>query len=163
MVTEQIGQFRGYIAALIRDGKNGRYLLLRRSTNRDVGGGSWECVTGRLNQGDSFGRALVREVREELGIEVRADFIIGTSHFYRGEAIPENEMVGVQYCCTIDNPVSIQVSHEHSESRWLTAEEALALLPKGHWLVKTIERAEALRTVMGTAVIEFNRQHTTEL
>lgn len=162
-MTEQIGQFRGYIAALIREGKNGRYLLLRRSTNRDVGGGSWECVTGRLNQGDSFGQALVREVREELGIEVKADFIIGTSHFYRGEAIPENEMIGVQYCCTIDNLDEIQLSPEHSEGRWLTAEEAYGLLPEGHWLVKTIERAEALRGVMGTVVIDFNHRYSTEL
>lgn len=162
-MMEQIGQFRGYIAALIREAENGRYLLLRRSADRDVGGGSWECVTGRLNQGDSFGQALVREVREELGIDVQADFIIGTSHFYRGTAIPENEMIGVQYCCTIADSKSIHLSHEHSESRWLTAEEAYSLLPEGHWLVKTIQRAEGLRGVLGTAVIDFNRQHTTEL
>lgn len=62
---------------------------------------------GRLNQGDGFGDALRREIYEELGVSVHVDFVIGTSHFYRGEEKPENEMLGLQYRCSLDDPDSI--------------------------------------------------------
>jgi hypothetical protein len=34
-------------------------------------------------------------VREEIGIEMQIDGLLGTTHFYRGPAVPENELAGV--------------------------------------------------------------------
>ena len=133
--------------------------MLRRSADKDFGGGAWECVTGRVDQGEGFTEAVCREIGEELGAQVGAqaqiDFIVGTMHFYRGEAQPENEMVGVQFCCSIENPEAIQTSWEHAEYRWVTAEEAQALLPEGYWLLKVIQRAEAMRALMPPALLEY--------
>lgn len=162
-MSEQIGRFMGFIGALLWHPTSKKYLLLKRSASRDVGAGSWECVTGRLNQGDGFGDALRREIYEELGVSVQVDFVIGTSHFYRGKEKAENEMIGLQYRCSLDDPDSIQLSHEHSESRWVTAEEAYQLLPDGHWLVKSIARAESLGDLLPPSLIDFNRQQGIEL
>ncbi len=90
-----IGRFYAGIAALIWVPETKQYLLLRRSTQKDYAQGAWECVTGRVDQGESFEDALRREVREELGAEVQLEYILGTTHFYRGDPIPENELVGV--------------------------------------------------------------------
>jgi 8-oxo-dGTP diphosphatase len=157
-LTTDIGRFLAMIGALLWCPSVGKYLILRRAAHRDVGGGAWECVTGRLNQGEGFSEALRREVREELGIEVQVEFIIGTSHFYRGDERPENEMVGVLYCCSIDNPEVIEVSDEHSEHRWVTAQEARDLLSDSHWLVRVIKRADTIRSLMPPKLLDF---HTT--
>ena len=88
-VIQDPGHFLAGIAAIIRR-SSGVYLLLRRSSDRDVGAGVWECVTGRVNQGEGFEEALHREVTEETGLRITIETFIGLSHFYRGEASPEN-------------------------------------------------------------------------
>lgn len=139
-----IGRFVCGIAALIFDPVTERYLLLRRAADKDAGAGEWECVTGRVDQGEGFETAVHREVREEIGATVMIEFIIGTTHFYRGEAKPENELLGVKYFCTIANAESVQMSAEHSEMRWLTADEIYAMLPGDHWLVRTVRLGDYL-------------------
>src|SRR3972149_5855545 len=123
-----IGRFYAGIGALVWCASTQKYLVLRRSADKDFGSGAWECVTGRVDQGEGFTEAALREVNEELSAHAHIDFIIGAMHFYRGEATPENEMVGVQFCCSIENPEAIGTSWEHAEHRWVTAEEAQALL-----------------------------------
>ena len=80
-MNEIIGRFTGFIAALLWHPDSETYLMLRRAEHRDVGGGSWECVTGRVNQGEGFPAALKREVFEELQVKVAIDFILGTGAF----------------------------------------------------------------------------------
>ena len=90
----EVGHFLGGVAALIWDEASGAYLLLRRSAQKDFMSGDWECVTGRVDQGESYPQALRREVREEIGAEVQIEFLIGLTHFYRGARTPENELLG---------------------------------------------------------------------
>jgi 8-oxo-dGTP diphosphatase len=143
-----VGHFLGGIGALIWDPATDRYLLLQRIDNRDFKGGAWECVTGRVDQGESFEQALHREVREEIGAAVKIEFLIATTHFYRGEPHPENELLGVIYSCTIQDPEQAHYKAEHSAQRWVTVAEALAFLPEGHWLRNVIVRAERLRLLV---------------
>ena len=140
-----IGHFLAGIAAVIWDAHTGRYLLLRRAAHRDYGQGAWESVTGRVDQGESFEQALHREVREEIAAEVQIEFIIATTHFYRGEEKPENELLGLIYGCTIKDAQAVKMGDEHSEMRWVSVEEALAFLPQSHWLRNVIQRAELLK------------------
>lgn len=117
----------------------------------------WECVTGRVDQGESFEAALHREVREELGVSVEVDFIVGTTHFHRGQPTPENELLGVRYACTLRDREAIRVSAEHSAFQWLTAARVYDLLPAGHWLHLTIRRAEAMRAALPAGLIDLFR------
>ena len=152
-----IGRFFAGISALVRRTSDGKYLVLRRSDDKDFSSGAWECITGRVDQGEGFEDAVHREALEELGIRVRTDLVVGTMHFYRGEARPENEMVGVQFCCSIEEPEALKLSWEHSEYRWVTAAEAEALLPAGHWLRQTIRRAEMIRALSPAELLQYYR------
>jgi len=143
-----VGRFLVGVAALIFDPETKRYLLLRRSQAKDVGAGSWECPTGRVDQGESIEEGLIREVREELQVEARPRFILGTTHFYRGEEIVENELVSVLYACEIDDPGAIRTGPEHDEARWMTRAEVAEFLPERHWIQWVIERAEAMEAGM---------------
>jgi 8-oxo-dGTP diphosphatase len=143
-----IGHFLGGIAALIWDPSNDKYLLLRRAAERDFQAGAWECVTGRVDQGESYEQALHREVQEEIGARVQIEFLIGTTHFYRGIPVPENELLGVIYGCTIQNPLNIHFGSEHSEKRWVSVEEVESILPEGNWLRKVILKSERLKKML---------------
>lgn len=58
------------VAAVIDDG-NGRYLLAKRPPGKYLGG-YWEFAGGKVEANESYFEAIVRECREELGIEILA-------------------------------------------------------------------------------------------
>ena len=148
-----IGRFLAGIAALIWDPATEKYLLLRRAAQRDYGADLWECVTGRVDQGEGYAQALHREVREELGVAVEIDFLLGTTHFYRGPQEPEYELLGVMYACRLLPGQAPQFGAEHSAARWVTAAEAYAMLPDPYWLRSLIKRAELVRRQMPADVV----------
>lgn len=61
--------FRLVVAAVIR-GQDGRYLLARRLPEAHLGG-LWEFPGGGVEDGELPEEALARELREELGVEIR--------------------------------------------------------------------------------------------
>jgi 8-oxo-dGTP pyrophosphatase MutT (NUDIX family) len=115
-----------------------------------------------VNQGESFEQALHREVGEELSARVRLEWLLGTAHFYRGAPTPENELLGVIYCCSLMEPDQIRLSAEHDAYRWVTPDEARELLSatdsSTEWIRRVIERAEAVRRLVPPALIERNQQ-----
>jgi 8-oxo-dGTP diphosphatase len=162
-----IGRFYGGIGALIWSPRNDRYLLLRRSSEKDFASGVWECVTGRVDQGEGFEDAVHREVSEELGVDVAIEFFIGTTHFYRGEEGPDTELIGIVCCCSLEDPDSIQISAEHSAFRWVNFKEADALLdaadPSTQWIRRVLTRAEELRHLTPPALRRYHRARGFEL
>ncbi len=158
----QIGRFLGGVGALIFNPEDETYLLLRRSLTKDFAPGVWECVTGRVDQGEGFDDAVVREVREEIGLEVVPAYILGTTHFYRGTAVPENELIGVIYLCTVSNPTPISTSEEHDSFCWLTEQQALLNLvgddATTRWTRGVIQKAEAVRRHLTTDLLALNEQ-----
>ncbi|MCX8062071.1 MAG: NUDIX domain-containing protein [Anaerolineales bacterium] len=143
-----VGRFIGGVGALLWRNSDNRYLLFQRSPNKDYAQGIWEPVTGRLEQGEGFEDALQRELQEESGITAQPLCILGTTHFYRGKPIAENELIGVVYLCRFSEGQP-RLSEEHTQARWVNAEEAFALLtdstPPTQWTRRVIERAEAVR------------------
>jgi len=57
------------VAAIFR--QNGQVLIARRPS-KGLLGGLWEFPGGKLEEGESHAKALVREIREELGVDVTA-------------------------------------------------------------------------------------------
>ena len=149
-------RFIAMVGMLVWHRTDGRYLLLRRAPSKDFAPGQWESGSGRLEHGEGFIEGLRRESREELRLDVRIECLLGTVHLYRGEVVPDNEMVGVTFGCSVDDASALKLSDEHSEHRGVTAEEAEALLPPDHWLAALIARAEAFRGLMP---VELRKLH----
>ena len=158
-----VGRFFAGVGSLVRRPSDGIYLLLRRTEEKDFAAGAWECVTGRVDQGESFTDAVLREVREELGVSAGIDFILGTMHFYRGDTRPESELVGVHYCCSVEDAEGIRLDWEHSEHRWVTARETGELLPEVHWLLRMIERADLVRALLPAELVAYYREQSPEI
>ncbi|MBF6340654.1 NUDIX domain-containing protein [Nocardia abscessus] len=57
------------VGAVVQHG--GRVLLLQRPAD-DFMGGIWELPSGKVDPGEAIDQALIREVKEETGLEVTA-------------------------------------------------------------------------------------------
>ena len=164
MDQSQPGHFLAGIAGLIRN-RDGAYLMMKRVRDRDFGADVWECVTGRVNEGEGFEQALHREIAEETGLGVTIDFIVGLTHFHRGEAKPENELQGITFCCSITGDETVTSDAEHSEYRWMNADEAIGFLTADdagtQWFRQTIVRAERMLKKVTPGWIDIHKNGVT--
>ena len=97
-------------AVLMRDG---RYLLARRPKGK-VYAGYWEFPGGKVEAGESIRDALVRELREELGIAVKA----ATPWLTRHHAYPHAD-VELHFWRVTEWEGEL-TPHEHEAIEWVT-------------------------------------------
>lgn len=106
---------------IINDGKA---LIVKRSSNDDVGAGTWECAGGKIDFGESLEQALIREVKEEVGLEINVENLLFASTFNTN---PKRQVVILTYLCTSSNR-DVMLSEEHSEYKWCNRVELNLLL-----------------------------------
>jgi len=63
---------------VVRDDQ-GRCLLLRRSMSSKNNGGKWDLPGGKVDAGEAFDEALLREVAEETGLDVALKRTLGAA------------------------------------------------------------------------------------
>ena len=81
--------------------------------------GKWDIPGGRMDHGETALEGLVREIREEIGIEVNPDCAraFHTGLWGVGGDVENEPIVGIYYIVRIgDDPVVL--SGEHCEHRW---------------------------------------------
>jgi 8-oxo-dGTP diphosphatase len=113
-------------AVIARDDK---ILVLREASTYKEGTniGRYHFPGGRIEPGEPFAEGLLREVREETGLEVALG-----EPLYVGEWFPvirevPNHIVAMFITCqiTIDKPIVL--SDEHDDYQWVSREEARQL------------------------------------
>ncbi|NYB52463.1 MAG: NUDIX domain-containing protein [Methanobacteriaceae archaeon] len=58
---------------------DGKVLILKRSTDSKTNPGKWELPGGKVDQGESFDHALVREVYEETKLKISLEHVVGVT------------------------------------------------------------------------------------
>ena len=66
------GEYMLYVLAIIEDA-SGRILITRRALDKRWAAGWWEVTGGGVMAGETSAAAVVREVREETGLDVSAE------------------------------------------------------------------------------------------
>jgi 8-oxo-dGTP diphosphatase len=105
------------VKMIVRD-ESGRCLLLKRSMSSKGNPGKWDFPGGKIDPGEAFNDALIREVAEETGLAVS---ILGVA----GTAESELSTSKVVYLILEGRLESGQVrlSNEHDDSLWVDPQE----------------------------------------
>ncbi len=69
----------GLSVRILLTNDEGKVLILKRSTNSRTNPGKWELPGGKVDQGESFDNALLREVYEETNLKVSLEHVVGVS------------------------------------------------------------------------------------
>ncbi|MFA5763213.1 MAG: NUDIX domain-containing protein [archaeon] len=97
------------------------YLILKRSPDSKSYPGYWDLAGGKLEHGEKFEKALIREVKEETNL----DIVVEESIFIYVESKVENSYAVLFNCEKRDG--DIKLSDEHTEYKWVTKSEAQKL------------------------------------
>ena len=102
-------------AVLFREGK---FLCVQRPVNARVYNSSkWEFPGGKVEVGESREEALVREIREELSVDIEvSEFFMTVEHTY-----PDFHLSMHVFKCVLD-PGEITLN-EHVAHKWLSIDE----------------------------------------
>jgi 8-oxo-dGTP diphosphatase len=104
------------VGAVIRDDK-GRLLLVKRG--HEPGAGLWSLPGGRIEPGETDAEALVREMREEAGLEVEPGPLLGTVQRPAGDgAVIEIR----DYAATVIGG-TLRPGDDAADARWVNGEE----------------------------------------
>lgn len=101
-------------------------MILKRSEDEEVGGGTWENGGGKIEFGEELETALIREIKEDTGLDVNVERILYATTF---KTSPARQIVLLTYLCTTDGN-EISLSSEHMDYLWATEDQLKARLPQ---------------------------------
>lgn len=88
---------------------DGKILIIKRSTDSKTNPGKWELPGGKVDQGESFDHALIREVYEETNLNISLDHVAGVCE----QNLPLIRAVHiVMWGKTIDGELNLSDEHE---------------------------------------------------
>jgi 8-oxo-dGTP diphosphatase len=102
----------------------GKILIVKRADDDEIGGGTWESVGGKVELGEALEAALVREIKEEVGLHVNVEKILYATTFL---TTPTRQVVILTYLCRSTNE-NVILSKEHSDYLWSTKDQLKLLL-----------------------------------
>lgn len=104
-------------AVVVRDGS-----LLMVKRGRAPARGLWTLPGGRVEHGEYLDAAVVREVREETGIDVRVGGLVGIF-----EVVGDDHFVILDYGATAPPDAQPRASDDAEEVMWVRLEEVAQL------------------------------------
>jgi 8-oxo-dGTP diphosphatase len=114
----------------------GRFLLMQRASKSKSWPGRWEFPGGKVDPGEDIGQALVREWREETGLEVLPGPFVAAFEWER-----ENDKIMYLVFRVKTSSTDVVKSHEHDAFGWFLPEEMhkLDVSPSLLTLVRTLK------------------------
>jgi 8-oxo-dGTP diphosphatase len=74
-----INHVYGLAVRVLLTDQDGKILILKRSTDSKTNPSKWELPGGKVDQGESFDHALIREVYEETNLKISLEHVVGAS------------------------------------------------------------------------------------
>lgn len=124
------------VAAIIKNGE-GKILITQRNFKKSQGG-LWEFPGGKIEKGETREEAIIREIKEELTIEINVESYLGEKVF----EYPEKSINLIALNCRVKSG-NIYLT-EHEEARWVEKEElnSFEFAPADIFIVKKLQGIE---------------------
>lgn len=112
-------------------------LLVKRSNTDDFLPGFWEMPGGGTDTGEHPARALQRELKEEVGLDVEIGKPLAVDDYFMEKENEKIHRVEIFFACFSKNTQPIVLSHEHSAYKWV-AMDKLSEIEMTDYMAKTI-------------------------
>lgn len=109
--------------------KNGKFLVLKKSTSDKDDAGHWDLPGGGIEFGEQPFEAATREAKEEAGIKIEIIKILTTWAMPYGRKWSIEVLLEGKYLSG-----NIKLSPEHFEYKWVSKQELKAIRPKGFFV-----------------------------
>lgn len=124
------------VAGIILDDSDRIFCVQRGVSNKPYISKKWEFPGGKLEEGETREGALIRELKEELRIEVDPfEFILTVDHTY-----PDFRLIMHSFKCRILNDKEPELT-EHLQSKWLNSSD----LDELDWAAADVPIVEVLK------------------
>ncbi|KKR21152.1 MAG: NUDIX hydrolase [Parcubacteria group bacterium GW2011_GWE2_39_37] len=90
---------------------DGKILIVKRSKNDDHLPGVWETVGGTVEEGATPEEALIREIMEEVGLDVEVGELFNVFNFTKDNG---EKKIGITFLCNYLSR-DVMLSEEHSD------------------------------------------------
>ena len=102
--------------------RDGKYLMLFRNKKKvDINKGKWIGIGGHLEKDESKEQALVREIKEETGLDV-------LHYVYRGELLfVNNDFQEIMYLYLVDEVSGDLIECDEGELAWIKEDDLMSL------------------------------------
>lgn len=124
------------VAGIILDDSDRIFCVQRGVSNKPYISKKWEFPGGKLEEGETREGALIRELKEELRIEVDPfEFVLTVDHTY-----PDFRLIMHSFKCRILNDKEPELT-EHLQSKWLNTSD----LDELDWAAADVPIVEVLK------------------
>ncbi|HRY82922.1 MAG TPA: nucleotide exchange factor GrpE [Candidatus Moranbacteria bacterium] len=107
--------------------ENNEVLILKRAKSDFLNAGKYDLPGGHIGENESFEDSIIREIKEEAGLETVLGEIIDVVEFPKDSPLFKEEKRGIR-CICYSKSTEVKLSPEHEEYEWLSFEKALLKL-----------------------------------
>lgn len=98
--------------------KDNKFLILKRHPNSSSNPNRWELPGGKVDDGENFDKALIRELKEETNLDIKIGDLVGAVQ----EDFPHKKTVAIIMNIELISG-EIKISEEHVDWKWVSIDE----------------------------------------
>jgi len=126
--------------------EKGEVLIIRRASH-DSHPNMWELPGGSMEHGEKVDEGIKREVKEEVGLDVRVRYPI-LVHSGMSSRVPDEQVVRIVFDCKLLDPnQQITLSPDHVEARWFKLEDKENIV-MSEFLIDMMKNSSFLRRLI---------------
>ena len=106
--------------ALLNDNK---ILIVQRASDEDILPGMWELPSGKKEPMEHVDKALIREFKEETGLDIKVGDPIGVINYGWEKGDEIRDATQINFIVTLVSDSDLKLSSEHQNFAWITKDE----------------------------------------
>jgi dihydroneopterin triphosphate diphosphatase len=107
--------------------KNGIEFLLLKRGEKEIYGGLWQMVTGKIRKGEKAYNAALREIKEETGLKPKRFWVTPNVNPFYSHEKNYISLIPV-FAAEVQENSKVMICKEHTEFKWLKPHKAKEIL-----------------------------------